>query len=457
MDAQQLWQAALGQLQLQLAKPTFDTWVKNTQGISYEDGVLVVGVHSAYAKDWLENRLYGQVQRTVTATAGRTTSVRFIVRRNGSQISPDVELLDLPEAPRVTSPSAPAESEYARVNPRYTFDTFIVGQANRLAHAGCLAVAENPGMAYNPLFVYGGVGLGKTHLLHAIGNHVLQDQKRTLYVSAETFANEMINAIRNRTTEEFRAKYRTIDVLLLDDVQFIINKERTQEEFFHTFNDLYQENRQIVLSSDRPPKAFLSLEERLRSRFEWGLTADVQPPDLETRMAILGAKAATREVDVPDGVIEYIAQQVPSNVRELEGALTRVIALAHLMDYPVNIPTAEQALKDMSAPKTRVSMEELIMIVSQYYRFSVDDLLGPRRTQQLALARQLAMYLARQMTDLSLPQIGMALGGRDHTTVMYGCDKVAKRFESDETFRRQVLEIKDRLSESVGTDELLSG
>ena len=446
MDAQQLWQAALGQLQLQLAKPTYDTWVKSTQGISYEDGVLVVGVHSAYAKDWLENRLYGQVQRTVTATAGRTTSVRFIVRRNGSQVAPEVELLDRPEAPPVGGPSAAMESEYTRVNPRYTFDTFIVGQANRLAHAGCLAVAENPGMAYNPLFVYGGVGLGKTHLLHAIGNRVLQDQKRTLYVSAETFANEMINAIRNRTTEEFRAKYRTIDVLLLDDVQFIINKERTQEEFFHTFNDLYQDNRQIVLSSDRPPKAFLSLEERLRSRFEWGLTADVQPPDLETRMAILETKAESRGVRLPLEVIEFIAQQVDSNIRELEGALNRVVALARMMDYPLTVQTAQRALNDMLTPATKVTLDDILNQVSGFYEVAIDDLLGPRRTRDIAVARQVVMYLARDLTDMSLPQIGQALGGRDHTTIMHGCDKISALFEKDDGMRHQVLDIKKRLA-----------
>jgi len=447
MDAQQLWQAALGQLQLQLAKPTYDTWVKNTQGISYEDGVLVVGVHSAYAKDWLENRLYGQVQRTVTHTAGRTTSVRFIVRRNGSPDAADVELLDRPQ---VVSPSGsssvPSDGDLTRVNPRYTFDTFIVGQSNRLAHAGCLAVAENPGMAYNPLFVYGGVGLGKTHLLHAIGNRVLQDGKKTLYVSAEAFANEMINAIRNRTTEEFRAKYRTIDVLLLDDVQFIINKERTQEEFFHTFNDLYQENRQIVLSSDRPPKAFLSLEERLRSRFEWGLTADVQQPDLETRMAILETKAESRALRLPYEVIEFIAQQVDSNIRELEGALNRVVALARMMGYPLTVQTAQKALSDIVTPATKVTLDDILNQVSGYYEVPIEDLLSPRRSRNIAVARQVAMYLARDLTEMSLPQIGQALGGRDHTTIMHGCDKISALFEKDDGMRHQILDIKKRLS-----------
>ncbi len=442
MDAHQLWQATLGRLQLQLAKPTYDTWIKNTQPISYEEGVLVIGVHSAYAKDWLENRLYAAIQRTASDVAGRAVTVRFIVRRNGPMQQEAVELF---EAPAGASAGHVSEGEGTRVNPKYTFETFIVGQSNRLAHAGCLAVAENPGLAYNPLFIYGGVGLGKTHLLHAIGNRVLMAQKRPLYVSAETFANELINAIRNRTTDDFRAKYRTIDVLLLDDVQFLINKERTQEEFFHTFNDLYQDNRQIVLSSDRPPKAFVSLEERLRSRFEWGLTADIQPPDLETRMAILAAKAESRQVSLPDEVIEFIAQQVPSNIRELEGALNRVLALARMMSYPLTVQTAQRALSDMMRPATKVTIEDILATIAAYYQLQREDLTGPCRSRQIALARQVAMYLARELTDMSLPQIGQALGGRDHTTVMHGCDKIAALFEKDEAVRREVLEIKHKL------------
>jgi chromosomal replication initiator protein len=441
MDARPLWQAALGQLQLQLAKPTFDTWVKSTEGLSCEDGVLVVGVQSAYAKDWLENRLYAVIQRTVTQIANRTITVRFIVRRNDTEEQPTVELLAGSSSPNLW----PGDGEYTHINPKYTFDTFIVGQANRLAHAGCLAVAEEPGMAYNPLFIYGGVGLGKTHLLHAIGNRALQDARRVLYVSAETFANEMINAIRVRNTDDFRAKYRTIDVLLLDDVQFIINKERTQEEFFHTFNDLYQENRQIVLSSDRPPKAFISLEERLRSRFEWGLIADVQPPDLETRIAILEAKADARSIRVSAEVIEFIAQQVQSNIRELEGAFTRVLALARMMDYPLNVQTAQKALGDVLRPSARVEIGEILSAVSTYYEVPVAELLGQRRTREIAVARQIVMYLARELTTMSLPQIGQALGGRDHTTVMHGCDKMAALFEKDDDVRRQILEIKGRL------------
>lgn len=449
MDAHQLWRATLGQLELQLAKPTYDTWVRNTQALSFEDGVLVIGTHSAYAKDWLENRLYATIQRTVSEIARRTVSLRFVVQRNGGLAQEDVELLDMPAPAPQSAPWRPTEGlEGTGLNAKYTFDTFIVGQANRLAHAGCLAVAENPGMAYNPLFIYGGVGLGKTHLLHAIGNFVLRGQHRPLYVSAETFANELINAIRNRTTEEFRAKYRTIDVLLLDDVQFIINKERTQEEFFHTFNDLYHNDRQIVLSSDRSPKAFVGLEERLRSRFECGLTVDVQPPDLETRMAILAAKAELQGVQLPIEVTEFVAQQIQSNIRELEGALNRILALVRMMNYPLTVQTARKALGDMMRPVAKVTMEDILNAVSGYYNLRPEDLTGPRRSQNLAIARQVAMYLARDLTDLSLPQVGQALGGRDHTTVLHGCEKIAALFEKDDEIRRQILEIRNRLYSS---------
>jgi chromosomal replication initiator protein len=446
MDAHQLWQTTLGQLQLQLAKPTYDTWIKNTDGLSYEDGVLVVGVHSAYAKDWLENRLYATIQRTVTEIAGRTSSVRFIVQRNGSTVPQEsFDLLQAQVPPTGNGWRTADERGYSRVNPKYTFSTFVVGQSNRLAHAGCLAVAENPGMAYNPLFIYGGAGLGKTHLLHAVGNYALQQQMCVLYVSAETFANELINAIRNRNTDDFRAKYRTIDVLLLDDVQFLINKERTQEEFFHTFNDLYEDNRQIVLSSDRPPRAFVGLEERLRSRFEWGLAADVQSPDLETRMAILATKAEARSIHLPAEVIEFVAQRVQSNIRELEGALTRVLALARMMDFPLNVQTAERALGDMARSSARVTFDDILSTVSDYYGVDSVDLTGPRRSRDIARARHVVMFMTRELTQMSLPQIGQVLGGRDHTTVMHGCDKIGALFEKDDGMRRQILDIKTKL------------
>ncbi len=455
MKADQLWQGALGELQMQLERPSFDTWVSGTQAISYEDGVLVVGVKSGYAKDWLENRLYASIQKTVTQIAGRTVSVRFVVRSNSHSTVPQpTEPLDSPEFP--DDGMDEQDDLDPHINRRYTFDNFIIGQSNRLAHAGCLAVAENPGTSYNPLFIYGGVGLGKTHLLHAIGNQAMHDKRRTLYVSAETFANELIKSIRNRTTEEFRAKYRNIDVLLLDDVQFLINKERTQEEFFHTFNDLYQENRQIVLSSDRQPRAFVGLEERLRSRFEWGLTADIQPPDLETRMAILEAKADMLHVTLPNSVIEFIAQQVQSNIRELEGALTRVLALARTMSYPLSVQTAEQALGSFQHHATTLDYHHITEVVCSNYGVTEEEIMGRRRTREVAMARQVAMFLMRDMTNMSLPQIGEALGGRDHTTVMHGCNKITALFERDDALRRKILEIKNAVYARVQIPQSLS-
>ncbi|MFP3895815.1 MAG: chromosomal replication initiator protein DnaA [Anaerolineales bacterium] len=445
MDANQLWQTALGQLELQLDSPTYDTWIKDTEVISYEDDVLVVGVHSAYAKDWLENRLYADIQRTVTNIANHTTNLRFIVQRNTHDGRSDLELLEKSVLSQQEPKPRDRRNGMSRVNPKYRFDNFIVGQSNRLAHAGCLAVAENPGLSYNPLFIYGGVGLGKTHLLHAIGNKGFKEQKKVLYVSAETFTNGLINAIRDQTTDDFRAKYRTIDILLLDDVQFLINKERTQEEFFHTFNDLYHENRQIVLSSDRPPKAFVGLEERLRSRFEWGLTADIQAPDLETRMAIVVSKAEALNVTLPSQVVEFIAQQSQSNIRELEGSLNSVLALTRMMDYPINLETAEKALGHISQPTRELTIDNILNTVAEYFNLRVDDLTGRRRTRAIAVPRQVGMYLARELTDLSFPQIGDKLGGRDHTTIMHGHDKIEELFDKDDELRQQVLDIKSKL------------
>jgi len=447
MDAYQLWQATVGQLQLQLDRPMFDTWVRDTHALSYEDGLLVVGVHNAFAQGYLEGRLYGEIQKIASSAARRTVAIRFVVQRNGatpaSELAPDGQ------------PTAQPKLEWAQLGgvdpidshltPRYTFEDFVVGQSNRLAHAGCLAVAEKPGQAYNPLFVYGGAGLGKTHLLHAIGNRAVARGLRTLYVSTETFTNELINAIRQRTNEEFRAKYRTIEMLLLDDIQFLISKDATQDEFFHTFNDLYQENRQIVLSSDRPPKAFLGLEERLRSRFEWGLIADVQPPDFETRMAILGAKADSQGLVVPGEVLTFIANRIDSNIRELEGALTRVTAYARMLGEPLNAATAERALGEALMPTPRVSLEDIQRVAGEFFGVTREQLLGRGRSQNIALCRQVAMYLVRDILGLSYPQIGQAFGGRDHTTALYAVDKLSSLYDEDDAMRQQINEVKNRL------------
>jgi chromosomal replication initiator protein len=320
-----------------------------------------------------------------------------------------------------------------------------VGPSNRLAHAASLAVAEKPALAYNPLFLYGGVGLGKTHLLHGIGNLCLQQGLQVLYVSSEEFTNDLINAIRTHTTQAFREKYRRIDVLLIDDIQFIAGKEATQEEFFHTFNTLHGQNKQIVISSDRPPKAMVTLEERLRSRFEWGLTADIQPPDLETRLAILRAKSERAGYNISNDILELVARRVQSNIRQLEGALTRVAAFANLSSLPLTSQLVESVLVDLLPRKSQVEPDEVVRKVAETFGVAMDRMLGRDRSREVALPRQIAMYLLRQETNISLPQIGDALGGRDHTTIMYGCDKIADLLERDDRLRRQVIEIRELL------------
>jgi chromosomal replication initiator protein len=334
-----------------------------------------------------------------------------------------------------------------RLNARYTFKTFIVGSANQLAHAASQAVAEAPGQAYNPLFLYGGVGLGKTHLLHAIGHVAVERNMSVLYVSSETFTNEIVNAIRYRTTEEFRAKYRSADLLLVDDIQFIAGKDSTEEEFFHTFNSLYESNRQIVICSDRPPKAIVSLEERLRSRFEWGLIADIQPPNLETRVAILSAKADMMHRKVPDEVISYLATRIHSNIRELEGSLNRLLAFSQLQGMPLTIDTAKSALASLATDgrQRRVSVADVLEAVAEHYRISADDLRGKQRDKHIVVPRQVAMYLMRQETEASLMEIGQALGGRDHSTVLHGCEKINREVNENSTLRKEVLAIRQQL------------
>jgi chromosomal replication initiator protein len=451
MQAEQIWQAALGQLQMEIPKGTFDTWVRGTTLLTHEDGSYVVGVGNAYAKDWLENRLSAAVRRTLTGIVGRTVEVRFVVWPAAGH---GAGLVDPPEpadgANAAAQPEAYAPLNASTLNPKYKFETFVVGPSNRLAHAASLAAAENPAKAYNPLFIYGGVGLGKTHLLQAVGNACRIRGLSVLYVSSEEFTNDLVNAIRYHTTENFRDKYRSIDVLLIDDIQFIAGKESTQDEFFHTFNTLHGQDKQLVMTSDRPPKAMVTLEERLRSRFEWGLTVDIQPPDLETRQAILRSKAERAGRHVDDAVIELIARRVQSNIRELEGALTRVLAYAELIGQSLTLDLAGSALADL-LPRTRtLTPPQIIDAVAIFYNTSPDALTGPDRTKDIALSRQVAMYLIREETDASLPAVGEALGGRDHTTIMYGYKKIADMIERDDSLRRQVIAIRERMYSQAG-------
>ncbi|HVM70537.1 MAG TPA: chromosomal replication initiator protein DnaA [Anaerolineales bacterium] len=443
MDAKQAWQSALGQLQMEMPKASFDTWVRDTEVASYEDGQFTISVHNAYARDWLESRLSSTVSRLLMGIMNRSVEVAFVVRSTES--GADVRPLAASGETNPAADEAPApHSRNSFLNPRYTFENFVVGPNNRLAHAAAQAVAENPATAYNPLFLYGGVGLGKTHLLHAIGNYCQERGLDVLYVSSEEFTNDMVGAIRNHTNQAFREKYRSADVLLVDDIQFIAGKESTQEEFFHTFNTLHGQNKQIIVSSDRPPKALVTLEERLRSRFEWGLTADIQSPDLETRLAILGSKAERLGRVVPAEIMDLIARRVQSNIRELEGALNRIVAFADLSGMGMSVQLAEVALADLLPQRGDVKPAAVVDMVAKVFNLSVERLLSPDRSREVALPRQIAMYLMRE-TNVSLPQIGQALGGRDHTTVMYACEKVADLLERDDRLRTQVGQIRRQL------------
>ncbi len=442
MKPDHIWSAALGELQLQMTQATFDTWLRDSRLLKYEDGIFVIAVKNGYAKDWLEHRLLATIKRTLARLTGRTVEVRFVVWSEEGQQQDNVPLLDLPTP--VVEARSPRLAP-ANLNPRYTFDSFVVGPGNRLAHAASMAVTENPADAYNPLFIYGGVGLGKTHLLHAIGHDCQAQGLRILYVSSEEFTNNLIEAIRSHTTDSFREKYRTADVLLVDDVQFIAGKESTQEEFFHTFNTLHGAARQIVISSDRAPKAMVTLEERLCSRFEWGLIADIQPPDLETRIAILRSKSATCGASVPDEILVLIASQIQSNIRELEGALNRVLALSQLTHQPLTPEITETALSNLLPRRSKLTPDQIVEAVAHHFSVEVNALQGHSRSRAIARPRQIAMYLIREETGASLPQIGAVLGGRDHTTVLYGCARIADLIEEDVDLRRQVITLRQRL------------
>jgi chromosomal replication initiator protein len=432
---------------MEMPKASFDTWVRNAEPVKQNGNAVTIGVQNAYARDWLDSRLSSTITHLLAGYMETPVDVDFQVWHHEieaaggylpeSSVTVGVSAADLPARPQTQSRTL--------LN-RYRFDNFVVGSSNRMAHAACVAVAENPAHAYNPLFLYGGVGLGKTHLLHAIGGAALARGLEVLYVSSEEFTNDLINSIRTHNTQAFRDRYRSIDVLLIDDIQFIAGKESTQEEFFHTFNTLHNQEKQIVISSDRPPKAMVTLEERLRSRFEWGLSVDVQPPDLETRIAILRSKADRAMRIVPDDILTLIARQVQSNIRELEGALTRVLAYADLRGSKLDAEMVNVALADLLPQRTSVEPGYVLSMVASAFGVSKERLLGRDRSREVALPRQVAMYLMREVGNISLPQIGDALGGRDHTTVMYACDKVADLIERDDRLRRQVLQLREQLS-----------
>jgi len=422
MNAEQAWHSVLAQLQMEMPRASYDTWVRDTRPIAYDNGLITVGVRNAYARDWLESRLATTVSRMLIGILNSNVSVSFVVSQadeNDSHADPEPASAPI----EITTPEP--NPRHINLNPRYTFDTYVVGSGNRLAHAACQAVAEKPARAYNPLFLYGGVGLGKTHLLHAIGNACYADGLNVLYVSSEEFTNDMISAIRTHTTQAFREKYRSADVLLVDDIQFIAGKESTQEEFFHTFNTLHGQDKQIIVSSDRPPKSLVTLEERLRSRFEWGLTADIQAPDFETRLAILRSKAERTGRHISDEILESVAKQVQSNIRELEGALNRIVAFADLSGSALTSSLVEVALADLLPQKRNVPPNKILEAVAADGEIEVDELIGQNRSAKNVVPRQMAMYILNKKNEVSLPKIGLLLG-RDHSTVLHGINKVAK-------------------------------
>ncbi len=448
MEAQisDIWNNTLAVIEAQLSKPSFETWLKATKPLAYYNDTLVVGVPNEFAKDWVESRYSTLLQETVNKVAGKEIQLKFIIPQgNESPALAKKERANLEQTHRS------GDSTLFRppnLNPKYVFDTFVIGNSNRFAHAACLAVAEAPARAYNPLFIYGGVGLGKTHLMHAIGHYVLEQNKslKVVYVSSETFTNELINSIRDDRTIQFRNKFRNVDVLLVDDIQFLAGKERTQEEFFHTFNTLHEANKQIVVSSDRPPKEIPTLEDRLRSRFEWGLITDIQQPDLETRIAILRKKAKQENLEVPNDILVNIATRISTNIRELEGALIRVVAYASLTDDQISVRLADEALKDMAPNRKRpVTIPLIQKTVADYFDLKPEDFKAKKRNRSISFPRQIAMYLCRELTDSSLPKIGEDFGGRDHTTVMHACMKISRETKTDTNLDSTVKELVHRI------------
>jgi chromosomal replication initiator protein len=431
MDIVSLWDKALQLIKGELSPPSFNAFFKQIKPLKRTDNLLVLLVPNDFTKSILEDRYLNLIESSINQLSFKRYKVKFVL---------DEDEVRNEEMERTSDNQ---KKSHPNLNPKYTFDTFVIGNSNRFAHAACVAVAESPAKAYNPLFLYGGVGLGKTHLMHAIGHHILDQKKdaKIAYVSSEKFTNELINSIKDDRNEEFRNKYRNVDVLLIDDIQFIAGKERTQEEFFHTFNTLHEANKQIIISSDRTPKEIPTLEDRLRSRFEMGLITDIQAPDFETRVAILRKKAQIETIDVPNEVMGYIAKNIKSNIRELEGALTRVVAYSSLTNRTATLELATEALKDIitSSKTEEITVNRIKEKVVDVFGIKMEDFNSKKRTRSISYPRQVAMYICRELTDLSLPKIGEAFGGRDHTTVMHAHDKISSEIESGS-------DIKDKIS-----------
>ena len=444
---EEIWTRALEIIKGSINKPTFETWFRPTKAIRFEKNSIVVEIPNKYFNEWVESRYLDLIKKTVSEIIGQPTNIEYVL----SPASKDKDQIDIgssPYQPPIKQSKNVNTQLENRLNERYTFETFVVGKSNQLTHAAAQAVAESPATTYNPLFIYGGVGLGKTHIMQAIGNYLVKrNNKRVVYVSSEQFTNELIYAIQHGETLRFREKYRGIDLLCIDDIQFLAGKEGTQEEFFHTFNTLYDAQKQIVVTSDRPPKEIPTLEDRLVSRFEWGLVTDIQPPDLETRIAILNKKAERDAIHIPPEVTHFIANNITTNIRELEGALIRLLALSSLTNREINMILVQEVLGDIANNRPRkINMDMIIEKVIEHFGVSPDELTSKKRTNAIAFPRQVAMYLSRQLTDCSLAEIGHKFGGRDHTTVMHGIDKVADKIKIDHDFRELILNLSNYIT-----------
>ena len=456
-----VWEQILDNLQKSVAEVVCKQWIRPLLPLSMNEDIFELGAPNDFHREWVESRYLNIIKDSVVEVTQKNLNIvlKNLNLKSSSEPVEEQQILfskDKPDSVETSDGqekfehlSKIAPGDASTLNPRYTFESFVTGNSNRFAHAAALAVAESPGTVYNPFFIYGGVGLGKTHLMHAIGHEILKrnPEMSVLYISSEKFTNELINSIRNNTTEEFRQKYRKIDVLLVDDMQFLYKKVGTQEEFFHTFNALYDAKKQIILSSDRPPREIETLEERLRSRFEWGLQTDIQAPDLETRVAILKKKAVLENISVPNDALFYIASRIDSNIRELEGALTRVVAYSSINNQPITTELVSEAMNAIY-PKERtqaITIELIQEIVAAYYSLDVKELSAKKRTRELAFPRQIAMYLCRKLTDYSLPQIGNEFGGRDHTTVLHACEKIDKDRQEDTKLDAAIKELMQRI------------
>lgn len=460
MNNQQLWQAILGTLEVSISKANFNTWVKNAAITEKGDNYITIGVPSSFHQKWISSKYHQEMLKALKSIAPEVREIKYQV---GYQVKPLVQPELITEKqqhqtqttseikPSQPEPNHPIISQIPNIsglNPKYIFDSFIIGKNNELAHAASQAVAKNPGTQYNPLFIYGGVGLGKTHLMHAVGNKILQEnpRNRVLYVSSEKFTNDYISAIQQKRIDEFKRIYRTVDMLLIDDIQFIAGKEGTQEEFFHTFNELRDKSKQIIMTADRLPKEIPSIEQRLISRFEWGMVADIQAPDLETRMAILRTKIAKRGVSIDEEILYYIAENVITNIRELEGALNRLLASQDIYKEPPTIEQAKQILANMVISKKKaLTLRKIAMLVSEFYNITIDDLIKQSRRKEYVKPRQIAMYLARKELSNSFPIIGEFFGGRDHTTVMHGVEKMEKLLPENDSLKQEIELILDKL------------